>query len=114
MLTPETFFRCALPLALPDAVVVGQSLYARPTQGTLLRLRIDLVCGGLPAEWDALRLNVIHPNKGRVDEALLFFSHHGTSAGHLALNVHQRELSKALENYVAFWFDTGAASGEQP
>ncbi|WP_159000952.1 hypothetical protein [Streptomyces sp. SBT349] len=46
------------------------------------------------------------------DEALIFFCDHGTSAGHLALDVHQRELPNELEGYATFWLGNGAAHGE--
>ncbi|AZK97067.1 MULTISPECIES: hypothetical protein [Streptomyces] len=71
----EEFFTTALPHRL-DGSTVGDAFYAQaPDRG--IRLRIDFY-ETRQHTYGGLRLSVIHPEKGRLDTAILSFADHGT------------------------------------
>ena len=72
----ELFERLALPFT--DGAVVGDTYYATPVPGSPLRLRISLSPTIRIDEYDGLRLDVVHTEKGVLDTATLTFADHGT------------------------------------
>lgn len=76
------FFRTIFRPPLPEAEVIGQSLYARPTPASPLRLRLDLVPGPRSGEFTGVKATVLHPEGGEIDRVVLPFIEHGTFANH--------------------------------
>ncbi|MCC0094664.1 hypothetical protein K7B10_07680 [Streptomyces flavotricini] len=86
----EFFAELNLPFA--TSTVIGDRYYAALADGSALRLRIDFAPTIRHGEYDGLRLNVIHPERGALHvETLAFADHHtfthreaarGKSPGH--------------------------------
>ncbi|MFI1183612.1 hypothetical protein ACH4UT_29275 [Streptomyces sp. NPDC020799] len=72
------FFTEQLALPFDDSTVVGNTYYATPAPGSLLRLRINFAPTIFEGQYDGLRLQVIHPEQGVVDSAVLTFADHDT------------------------------------
>ncbi|MFI0961390.1 hypothetical protein ACH4S8_08290 [Streptomyces sp. NPDC021080] len=73
---PEFFAELCLPFH--DSTVVGNTYYAAPVPGTLLRLRIDFSRTIYADTYGGLRLAVVHPDRGEIDVVAISFVDHGT------------------------------------
>jgi hypothetical protein len=124
----EFFADLALPFT--ESSVVGNTYYATPDQGGLLRLRIDFAQTIRADVYNGLRLAVIHPDRGELDATVLRFDDHNTfdhrdaaqgrspgTAGHGRIQefrdhpdivpwrgAHTSGLRDAIEHYSAVWF----------
>lgn len=76
----EQFFADHLTLPYPEAAVVGDTYYARPAPNLRLRLRVSFADTSYHKRYDALRIEVVHPDQGRIDAQLLNFAEHGAFA----------------------------------
>jgi len=136
----DLFERLSLPFT--DGAVVGDiTYYATPVPASPLRLRISLSPTIRIDEYDGLRLDVVHTEKGVLDTAMLRFADHGTftrrdaerdrrpgQSGYAKiLDFRDRDwnpwrsaelgaLRNAIERYTAVWFpgawNTAAPSTE--
>ncbi|MCC3775870.1 hypothetical protein [Streptomyces sp. UNOB3_S3] len=134
----DQFFTEHLALPFNDSIVVGNTYYATPTPGSALRLRIDFTPTIRHGEYDGLRLQVIHPEQGMVDNAVLAFADHDTFTRRDAVRkIHPgydgyarirdwhragelpwkgadvRGLRRAIEQYAQVWFP-GAVTASAP
>lgn len=131
-------FFAELCLRFHDHAVVGNTYFAAPGPGSLLRVRIDLT-GTIHADtYDGLRVAVIHPERGEIDAVVLTFVDHGTfhrrdEATNTRPNTKQygtfgkyhrpgrppwdgavtTGLRDAIEQYTAVWF-AGALAASVP
>ncbi|KUH38548.1 MULTISPECIES: hypothetical protein [Streptomyces] len=76
----EQFFTGHLALPYPEAAVVGDTYYARPVSDLPLRLRVSFADTSYHKRYDALRVEVVHPEQARIDAQLLYFAEHGAFA----------------------------------
>ncbi|MFP8903899.1 hypothetical protein [Streptomyces atacamensis] len=74
----RAFFTQHLKLPFAEAAVVGNTYYATPTPGGLLRLRIDFARTIRAHEYDGLRLATLHQDRGELDAVTLRFEDHKT------------------------------------
>lgn len=133
---PEFFAELCLPFH--DSTVVGNTYYATPVPGTLLRLRIDFTGTIYADTYGGLRAAIIHPDRGEIDAVALGFVDHGTfhrrdEAHNTSVNTKQygtfdtyhrpgrppwdgavtTGLRDAIEQYSAVWFP-GAWAASAP
>ncbi|WP_432112650.1 hypothetical protein [Streptomyces sp. S1] len=73
----EQFFDDHLALPYAEAAVVGDDYYARPTPDLPLRLRIGFTEGRTREHYVGLRLQILHPEQGRIDAQVLSFAQYG-------------------------------------
>ncbi|MFP8959179.1 hypothetical protein ACLIYP_01205 [Streptomyces nanhaiensis] len=124
------FFTEHLKLPFAEAAIVGNTYYATPTPGGLLRLRIDFARTIRAHEYDGLRLATIHQDRGELDAQVLRFEDHKTfdhrdvaqgrgptHSGYATFrefrdrpdqvpwkDAHTNELRGAIEQYTSVWF----------
>ncbi|MFP8887590.1 hypothetical protein [Streptomyces mangrovi] len=124
------FFSEHLKLPFAEAAVVGNTYYATPTPGGLLRLRIDFARTIRAHEYDGMRLATIHPDGGELDAVTLRFEDHKTfdhrdasqgrgptHSGYATFRefrdrpdwvpwkgAHTNGLRAAIEQYTSVWF----------
>lgn len=106
----KKFFDDVLALPFGNHEVIGNSYYAAPQSGSVLRLRIDFAPTIRYGEYDGLRLRVIHPDQGVVDTAILPFAEHGTFTRRDAT----RDLGAGRDGYAVFRDWNSARTGEPP
>ncbi|MFC9431587.1 hypothetical protein [Streptomyces sp. NPDC056987] len=123
-------FFAELDLPFTDRAVVGDTYYATPVPGGLLRLRIDFARTQYDSEYSGLRLALIHQELGTLDTGILRFDDHKTfdhrdarrgrtpgQSGYALVRefrerpdwvpwegAHINGLRDAIEQYSAVWF----------
>ncbi|WP_338676782.1 hypothetical protein V1460_30300 [Streptomyces sp. SCSIO 30461] len=73
---PEFFAELCLPFT--ESTVVGNTYYATPNHGGVLRLRIDFTETIHAYTYGGIRLTVVHSDRGNLDAVALSFADHGT------------------------------------
>lgn len=132
----QHFFTDLLDLPVHERRVVGNTCYAVIAPDSPLRLRIDIAETVRVRECGGLRLTVLHPDRGALDHAYVSFAEHGTFAvrdarigrrpgqdGYGVIRDWHHDgtspwtgaavipLSRAIQDYLAFWTPEPAATG---
>ncbi|MFJ9900752.1 hypothetical protein ACIQPR_46255 [Streptomyces sp. NPDC091280] len=132
----QHLFTDLLDLPVHERRVVGNGCYAVITPDSPLRLRIDIAESVRVREYGGLRLTILHPDHGALDQKHLSFADHGTFAvrdarlgkrpGHDGYGVirdwHHDDaspwigaavlpLSRAIQDYLTVWAPEPATAG---